>query len=76
VTSGSGSNNGERPSANSEASYDALGDTYLGRSLKELEKKLEVADRLHNEFDEIRQVLDGQIGAIDALDKDDEPAES
>ncbi|GMQ76207.1 MAG: hypothetical protein BMS9Abin01_1474 [Gammaproteobacteria bacterium] len=48
----------------------------IQQAKKELEKKLEVADRLHNEFDEIRQVLDGQIGAIDALDKDDEPTES
>ncbi len=48
----------------------------IQQAKKELEKKLEVADRLHNEFDEIRQVLDGQIGAIDALDKDDEPADS
>jgi DNA repair exonuclease SbcCD ATPase subunit len=39
---------------------------------KELEEKLKVADRLHDEFDEIRNVLDGQIGAIDALDKDEE----
>jgi hypothetical protein len=43
---------------------------------KELEKKLKVADQLHSEFDEIRSVLDGQIGAIDALDADDDPAES
>lgn len=43
---------------------------------KELEQKLEVADRLHSEFDEIRQVLDGQIGAIDALEDNDDPAES
>lgn len=43
---------------------------------KELEQKLEVADRLHSEFDEIRHVLDGQIGAIDALDDNDDPTES
>ena len=43
---------------------------------KELEQKLEVADRLHSEFDEIRHVLDGQIGAIDALDDNDQPDES
>ncbi|GMQ77135.1 MAG: hypothetical protein BMS9Abin01_2451 [Gammaproteobacteria bacterium] len=48
----------------------------IQQAKKELEKKLEVADRLHNEFDQIRQVLDGQIGAIDALDKGDEPVES
>ena len=48
----------------------------IQQAKKELEKKLEVADRLHTEFDEIRQVLDGQIGAIDALDKSDDPAES
>jgi hypothetical protein len=44
----------------------------IQKAKKELEKKLDVADRLHNEFDEIRSVLDGQIGAIDALDKGDE----
>jgi len=43
---------------------------------KELEAKLAVADRLHTEFDEIRQVLDGQIGAIDALEVNDEPDET
>jgi DNA repair exonuclease SbcCD ATPase subunit len=42
---------------------------------KELEQKLEVADRLHTEFDEIRQVLGGQIGAIDALEKNGEDEE-
>lgn len=42
----------------------------------ELEQKLEVADKLHTEFDEIRSVLGGQIGAIDALDRNDEPADS
>ena len=44
----------------------------IQKAKKELEQKLEVADRLHNEFDEIRNVLDGQIGAIDALDKNEE----
>jgi DNA repair exonuclease SbcCD ATPase subunit len=44
----------------------------IQRAKKALEEKLEVADRLHNEFDEIRSVLDGQIGAIDALDKNEE----
>ena len=43
---------------------------------KELEEKLNVADRLHTEFDEIRNVLDGKIDAIDALDKNDDPAAS
>ncbi len=48
----------------------------IQQAKKELEKKLEVADRLHSEFDEIRHVLDGQIDAIDALDDNDDPAES
>jgi DNA repair exonuclease SbcCD ATPase subunit len=43
---------------------------------KELEQKLEVADRLHSEFDEIRHVLDGQIGAINALEDNEDPADS
>ncbi len=43
--------------------------TQIQKAKQELEKKLEVADRLHTEFDEIRSVLDGQIGAIDALDE-------
>ena len=43
---------------------------------KELEEKLKVADQLHTEFDEIRDVLDGKIGALNALDKTDEPAGS
>ena len=43
---------------------------------KELEEKLKVADQLHTEFDEIRSVLDGQIDAIDALDKNDDPGNS
>ena len=47
----------------------------IQKAKQELEKKLEVADRLHNEFDEIRTVLDGQIGAIDALDEDGGPSE-
>jgi hypothetical protein len=42
----------------------------------ELEQKLEVADRLHTEFDEIRQVLGGQIGAIDALEDGEESDET
>jgi DNA repair exonuclease SbcCD ATPase subunit len=48
----------------------------IQKAKQELEQKLEVADRLHNEFDEIRNVLDGQIGAIDALDEKDGPSES
>lgn len=44
----------------------------IQKAKKELEKKLDVADRLHHEFDEIRSVLDGQIGAIEALDKNEE----
>ena len=44
----------------------------IQKAKKELERKLDVADRLHDEFDEIRSVLDGQIGAIDALDKNEE----
>ena len=47
----------------------------IQRAKKELETKLAVADRLHTEFDEIRQVLGGQIGAINALDADGEPDE-
>ena len=43
---------------------------------KKLEDKLKLADQLHTEFDEIRSVLDGQIDAIDALDKNDDPGES
>jgi peroxiredoxin len=48
----------------------------IQKAKQELEQKLEVADRLHNEFDEIRNVLDGQIGAIDALDESEGPSES
>ena len=40
----------------------------IQKAKRELEQKLEVADRLHDEFDEIRNVLGGQIGAINALD--------
>ncbi len=42
---------------------------------KELKAKLELADRLHIEFDGIRQVLNGKLGVLDALDKEDEAAE-
>ena len=44
----------------------------IQKAKQELENKLEVADRLHSEFDEIRSVLDGQIDAIDALDADED----
>jgi len=44
----------------------------IQKAKKELEQKLEVADRLHDEFDEIRNVLGGQIGAINALDDNDD----
>ena len=40
MSSDSGSNDGGAPGANSEASHDALGDTQLGRSLKELIKEI------------------------------------
>lgn len=42
---------------------------------KELKAKLEVADRLHIEFDGIRQVLNGKLGVLDQLEKEDEAAE-
>lgn len=48
----------------------------IQKAKQELEQKLEVADRLHLEFDEIRNVLGGQIGAIDALDEGDGPEDS
>jgi len=41
---------------------------------KELKAKLELADRLHIEFDGIRQVLNGKLGVLDALEKEDEEA--
>jgi hypothetical protein len=50
--------------------------TQIQKAKLELEQKLEVADKLHSEFDEIRNVLGGQIGAIDALDKSDEPGDA
>lgn len=37
----------------------------------ELKAKLELADRLHIEFDSIRQVLNGKLGALDQLDKEE-----
>ncbi len=48
----------------------------IQKAKMELEQKLEVADRLHDEFDEIRNVLDGQIGAIKALDDGDDSPKS
>ena len=48
----------------------------IQKAKQELEKKLEVADRLHTEFDEIRSVLDGQIDAIDALEEGGEEEQS
>ena len=42
---------------------------------KELKTKLELADRLHIEFDGIRQVLNGKLGILEQLDKEDEAAE-
>ena len=42
---------------------------------KELKAKLEVADRLHIEFDGIRQVLNGKLGLLDQLEKEAEAAE-
>lgn len=41
---------------------------------KELKAKLELADRLHIEFDGIRQVLNGKLGVLEELDKEDEAA--
>ena len=40
-----------------------------------LKAKLELADRLHIEFDSIRQVLNGKLGALDQLDKEEEAAQ-
>lgn len=42
---------------------------------KELKAKLELADRLHIEFDGIRQVLNGKLGLLDQLEKEAEAAE-
>ena len=41
---------------------------------QELKAKLELADRLHIEFDSIRQVLNGKLGVLEELDKEDEAA--
>jgi hypothetical protein len=37
----------------------------------ELKAKLELADRLHIEFDGIRQVLNGKLGVLEQLDKEE-----
>ncbi len=42
---------------------------------KELKAKLELADRLHIEFDGIRQVLNGKLGLLEQLEKEEEAAE-
>ena len=41
----------------------------------ELKAKLELADRLHIEFDGIRQVLNGKLGILDQLDKEEKAEE-
>ncbi len=38
---------------------------------RELKAKLELADRLHIEFDGIRQVLNGKLGVLEQLEKED-----
>jgi hypothetical protein len=44
----------------------------IQKAKQELREKLELADRLHVEFDGIRQVLDGKLGVLDELDKDED----
>ncbi len=44
----------------------------IQKAKQELKEKLELADRLHVEFDGIRQVLDGKLGVLDELDKEGE----
>jgi hypothetical protein len=44
----------------------------IQKAKQELKEKLELADRLHVEFDGIRQVLDGKLGVLDELEKDDD----
>ncbi|MDH3318028.1 MAG: hypothetical protein OER43_20005, partial [Gammaproteobacteria bacterium] len=46
----------------------------IQKAKQELREKLELADRLHVEFDGIRQVLDGKLGVLDELDKDEDQA--
>lgn len=47
----------------------------IQKAKKELKEKLEIADRLHIEFDGIRDVLNGKLGVLDALDKTEDPPE-
>ncbi|MDX1528218.1 MAG: hypothetical protein R3337_06290 [Gammaproteobacteria bacterium] len=44
----------------------------IQKAKQELKEKLELADRLHVEFDSIRQVLDGKLGVLDDLDKEED----
>ena len=44
----------------------------IQKAKQELKEKLELADRLHVEFDSIRQVLDGKLGVLDELDKEED----
>ena len=44
----------------------------IQKAKRELKEKLELADRLHVEFDSIRQVLDGKLGVLDELDKEED----
>lgn len=44
----------------------------IQKAKQELREKLELADRLHVEFDGIRQVLDGKLGVLDELEKDED----
>lgn len=46
----------------------------IQKAKQELKEKLELADRLHVEFDSIRQVLDGKLGVLDDLDKEEDPS--
>lgn len=46
----------------------------IQKAKQELREKLELADRLHVEFDGIRQVLDGKLGVLDQLEKDEDQA--
>ena len=46
----------------------------IQKAKQELREKLELADRLHVEFDGIRQVLDGKLGVLDELEKDEDQA--
>lgn len=46
----------------------------IQKAKKELKEKLEIADRLHIEFDGIRDVLNGKLGVLDELDKNEDPS--